>query len=244
MSIITKTWTEDKIRAIIRKLDEKTGLNGAALPIAFNCYGESLGYYRYVEPKAFGFNRKFFNGYFTSEAEVIDVIRHEYAHYYVDAAHLERYIGHSRRETSHGADWRWACKMVGADPSRCHDAAAFIDRDWTVEEATAAYNADDVVNFDILSYLNRWHQIPADAETASKRLTHIKERIPDSYYEAGDEVLHPKRGFGTVVDAIPHDYWTQRLYIRFEDRSDGVFDAKDIFKIVDGVAIPYGTVRR
>ena len=29
-----------------------------------------------------------------------------------------------------------------------------------------------------------------------------------------------------------------------EDRSDGVFDAKDICKIVDGVAIPYKTKRR
>ena len=106
MSTITKTWTEDKIRSIIRKLDEKTGLNGAALPIAFNSYGWFLGHYRYVEPKAFGFNRKFFNDSTTGEAEVIDVIRHEYAHYYVDVAHLERYIGHSRRETSHGDDWK------------------------------------------------------------------------------------------------------------------------------------------
>lgn len=34
MSTITKTWSEDKIRSIICKLDEKTGLNGAALAIA------------------------------------------------------------------------------------------------------------------------------------------------------------------------------------------------------------------
>lgn len=46
MSTITKTWNEDKIRSIIRKLDEKTGLNGAALPIAFNSYGWFLGHYR------------------------------------------------------------------------------------------------------------------------------------------------------------------------------------------------------
>ena len=59
MSTITKTWSEDKIRSIIRKLDEKTGLNGAALPIAFNGYGWFLGHCRYVKPKAFGFNRKF-----------------------------------------------------------------------------------------------------------------------------------------------------------------------------------------
>lgn len=69
MSTITKTWTEDKIRSIIRKLDEKTGLNGTALPIAFNSYGWFLGHYRYVEPKAFGFNRKFFNDSTTGEAD-------------------------------------------------------------------------------------------------------------------------------------------------------------------------------
>lgn len=38
MSTITKNWTEDKIRTIIRKLNEKTELNGAVLPIAFNSY--------------------------------------------------------------------------------------------------------------------------------------------------------------------------------------------------------------
>lgn len=152
MSTITKTWTEDKIRSIIRKLDEKTGLNGTALPIAFNSYGWFLGHYRHVEPKAFGFNRKFFNDSTTGEAEVIDVIRHEYAHYYVDVAHLERYIGHSRRETSHGDDWKWACKMVGADPTRCHNNSDSISKKWSLTDAIAAYNADDVVEFDVLAY--------------------------------------------------------------------------------------------
>lgn len=168
MSTITKTWTEDKIRSIIRKLDEKTGLNGTALPIAFNSYGWFLGHYRYVEPKAFGFNRKFFNDSTTGEAEVIDVIRHEYAHYYVDVAHLERYIGHSRRETSHGDDWKWACKMVGADPTRCHNNSDSISKKWSLTDAIAAYNADDVVEFDVLAYLNKWHQAPVDSETASR----------------------------------------------------------------------------
>lgn len=47
--------------------------------------------------------------------------------------------------------------MVGADPTRWHNAAIFNDKNWTVEEAMAAYNADDVAKFDILSYLDRWH---------------------------------------------------------------------------------------
>ena len=244
MSTITKAWTEDKIRSIIRKLDEKTGLNGAALPIAFNSYGWVLGHYRYVEPKAFGFNRKFFNNPSTGEAEVINVIRHEYAHYYVDVAHLEKYIGHSRCETSHGDDWKWACKMVGADPTRCHSNSDSIAKKWTLTDAIAAYNADDVAKFDVLAYLNKWHQAPVNSETATKTLARIKERTPYADYEIGDEILHPKRGFGTVEDAIPHDYWTQKIYVRFEDRSYGVFGAKDICKIVDGIAIPYKAKRR
>lgn len=241
MSTIAKTWTENKIRSIIRKLDEKTGLNGAALPIKLASHGNALGYYQYAGEKKFGFKPKFINDSETKEAEVIDVIRHEYAHYYVDVTHLERYIGHSRRETSHGDDWKWACKMVGADPTRCHNTATFSDKNWTADEAVAAYNANDVNAFDIFSYLKRWHRVPMDADTASKILVRIKERNPDAYYEIGDGVLHPKRGFGTVEDAIPHDYWTQKIYVRFEDKSDGVFDAKDICKIVDGVVIPYKT---
>lgn len=244
MSTLTKTWTVDKIRAIIRKLDEKTGLNGASLSITISGSGRRLGYYQYAVPKSFGFNRKFFNDPLTKESEVIDVIRHEYAHFYDDAANLADYIGHSRRKTSHGDDWKWACKMVGADPTCCHNAAILNDKNWTVEEAMAAYNADDVAKFDILSYLDRWHRVPVDAEIASKTLMRIKERTPNAYYEVGDEILHPKRGFGIVHDTIPHDYWTQKIYVRFEDQSDGVFDAKDLCKIVNGVAIPYHTKRR
>lgn len=239
MSTITKTWTEEKIRSIIRKLDEKTGLNGAALPIAFNSYGWFLGHYRYVEPKAFGFNRKFFNDPFTKEAEVIDVIRHEYAHYYVDAANLEYHIGHSCRETSHGTDWKWACKMVGADPMRCHDVSVFTDKDWSPSDAIAAYNADDVVKFDVLTFLHRWNRLPFDLDSVFKRLVRIKEHNPNGYYEIGDKILHPQRGSGIVEDTIPYDCWTQKIYVRFDDQSDGVFDAEDICKIVDGIVIPY-----
>ena len=101
-----------------------------------------------------------------------------------------------------------------------------------------------MAEFDVLAYLNKWHQAPVDSEIASKALARIKERNPYAYCEIGDEILHPKRGFGIVEDAIPHDYWMQKIYVRFEDKSDGVFDAKDICKIVDGVAIPYKTKRR
>lgn len=234
MSTFTKNWSVEKIRAIIRKLDEKTGLNGAELPIDFSSYGWFLGHYRYVEPKAFGFNRKFFNDPYTKEAEVLDVIRHEYAHYYDDVANLAKYIGHSRRETSHGDDWKWACKMVGADPTRCHNADIFSSKNWTAKEALAAYNAEDIEKFDILAFLAKWDQVPVDAETAEKLLNRIKERNPNAFYEIGDEVLHPRIGFGIVQDAIPHDRWTQKIHVHFENNTDGVFTAKELCKVING----------
>lgn len=244
MSTITKNWSIDKIRYIISKLDEKTGLNGASLPIAFNSSGWFLGHYRYVEPKAFGFNRKFFNDPNTKESEVIDIIRHEYAHYYVDVANLEFYVGHSRREISHGSDWKWACAMVGAEPTRCHNVAAFIDKDWSFSDAISAYNAEDVTAFDIRSFIERWDQVPLDSETAIKTLECIKKYNPNTYYETGDEILHPKKGFGTVVDAIAHNHRTQKIYVRFENGEENTFFAQDIAKIVNGIAKPYTTKRR
>lgn len=73
---------------------------------------------------------------------------------------------------------------------------------------------------------------------------HIKERNPGAYYAVGNEVFHPKRGFGGVCDTIPHENWSQKIYVRFEDQTDGVFDGKDLCKIVDGVVIPYQTKKR
>lgn len=240
MSTITKLWTENQVRAIIRKLDEKTGLNGAALPIKFTCRGNILGCY-HSGKKYFRFHLQFMNEPSTKESEVIDLIRHEYAHYYVDKTNLGRYVKHSLRETVHGDDWKWACKMVGADPTRLHKAIRFKDKNWTTEEAVAAHNANDLNEFDVVSFLDKWNLIPIDESIAIKALARIKERDPDTYYEVGNKVLHPHRGFGIVEDTIPFSYWTQKILVRFEDQTEGVFESKDLCKIVDGVAIPFQT---
>ena len=81
---------------------------------------------------------------------------------------------------SHGDDWKWACKMVGADPTRCHNNSNSIGKRWSITEAIAAYSADDVAEFDVLAYLDKWHQVPIDFETASKALARIKESNPDA----------------------------------------------------------------
>lgn len=167
------------------------------------------------------------------------MIRHEYAHYYVDVANLKKYIGHSKRETSHGTDWKWACKMVGAEPTRSHNAALFSNTRWSVADAKDAYNANDVAAFDILPFLDKWDQVPFDAETASKMSARIKDRDPEGYYEVGNEVLHPLKGFGIVIETMPCNYWMQKVCVQFEDRTECVFTTEEICKIVDGRVVSY-----
>ena len=75
----------------------------------------------------------------------------------------------------------------------------------------------------------------------AKMSARLKARNPNAFYDIGDEVLHPKKGFGFVQEAIPNDYWTQDLYIQFEDRTEGVFNSKDVCNIVAGKAVLYHT---
>ncbi len=238
MSSITAEWDENKIRRIIASLDKKTGLHAADIPIVLANHAGALGCYQFKDGEKFWFKPAFLNNDDTPEAAIVDLIRHEVAHYYVRVARLDKYIGHSKRETSHGKDWRWACKMVGAIPSRCYDPADFKDVKWTLEEAEAAYNADDVIEFDILAFINKWNQVPTlDKVYAAKMLRGIKERNPNAYYEIGDQVFHPQRGKGIVLETIPCNYWTQKMYVQFEDHTDGVFTAKAICKVVNGVVL-------
>lgn len=243
MSTITKEWDENKIRWIIDNIDKKTGLHGAEIRIVLANHAGALGCYQFVGEEVFWFKPSFINNDDTPEAAVIDLIRHEYAHYYVHAANLKRFIGHSKRETSHGKDWRWACKMVGAIPTRCYDPADFKDISWSLDDAEAAYRATDIHPFDILAFVNKWHQAPIlDEEFAVKMLKRLKDNHPESFYEVGDKVFHPQRGNGIVVETIPCNYWTQKMHVQFEDSSSGVFTAKGISKIVNGVAIPFSKI--
>ena len=114
MSSITKNWTEEDFRKELRKIDHhvmKTkgiALAGAELDIEFSKRARhTLGQY-YPVIKKFRFSLPFFNSD-VPEACAIDVIRHEYAHYYNDVV-----FGISR---GHGAQFKATCRIVGANPS-------------------------------------------------------------------------------------------------------------------------------
>ena len=239
MSTITRIWDENIIRKAIENLDRKTGLRGASIRIDIGGKGQTLGCYRRGDERMFKFKISFFNDNNTEEAEVIDIIRHEYAHYYVDEAKLDKYIGHSRRESSHGRDWKWACKMVGAIPRRCHDSTDFKNVIWTEERARAAYNADDIVECDILSFVNKWKQVPVDKEEGERMLALIQMNHPNSFFEVGDKVFHLKYGYGTVVETVPFKYWSQKVRVRFFWATDSVYTARDISKVIDGEVFPF-----
>lgn len=110
----TVGWDEAAIRKEIRRLDKKTGLNGAALPIIFTNAWTQLGSFWRDDmgnAKEFRFSKRYFHDPNFTVKEALDVIRHEYAHY----MNLEIY-----GNRGHGGTWKLCCKKVGANPFRLY----------------------------------------------------------------------------------------------------------------------------
>ena len=114
---MTGEWSVEKIRAVMVHLDRKTGLHGAELPIEMGKAVSYLGRYYCGERKSFYFSTHHLNDPAFRESEAIELIRHEYAHYYVDAAGLRPFFQDGRAH-HHGPSWQYACKMVGASGRR------------------------------------------------------------------------------------------------------------------------------
>lgn len=176
VSVLAESWTKEVFLEMIRNLDKRTGGDGASLDIILFNGGKRLGYYRYGKQNAFGFNQSFFNNPSVNVAGKIDVIRHEYAHYYDHVTKLDRYVVRSQREKAHGAEWKFACYMLNANPRRCHNEALFKDVRWSEEEIIERYRAEDVKKLDIRGYLSRWNQVPLDEKKASNIVACIKKK--------------------------------------------------------------------
>ena len=74
-------WNEAAIRKEFARLDAKTGLKGATLPISFSNAKCTLGSYSSAGGGAFRFSRHYFDDPLWPIEEALDTIRHEYAHY-------------------------------------------------------------------------------------------------------------------------------------------------------------------
>jgi len=103
---------EKMIREELKRMDGITGLHGAELPIRFGNARSRLGYFSCEDAGSlfFGFSNYYFMDPMLPVEEKLDVIRHEYAHYY-------DYMLHG--SSSHGPLWKKCCREVGALPIRC-----------------------------------------------------------------------------------------------------------------------------
>lgn len=111
-------WPKDAIRREIRRLDQQTGLKGADITVRLYEEPEPLGCFTFIDPvrMTFGFSSTRFEDPRFTQAEALDVIRHEYAHF------MEyRLFGES---TDHGPNWKACCKQIGARPS------TYYTEDW------------------------------------------------------------------------------------------------------------------
>lgn len=140
MSSITKNWTEEAFREELRRIDrhvkETKGIElaGAELPITFSKKARcNLGMY-YPMQRKFRFSLLFFNSD-VPEACAIDVIHHEYAHYYADVV-----LGY---RGGHGAPFKAACQAVGANP-RTYYSREFENAAREQEQRTAQIYASSV----------------------------------------------------------------------------------------------------
>lgn len=113
MSSVTKKWTEEDFRRELRRLDrhvrdtQGVDLVGGELEIAFSQSRYTLGMY-HSRQKKFTFSLAFFNSDVPEQC-ALDVIRHEYAHYY---NHAVFGVNHG-----HGIEFKSACIIVGAFPN-------------------------------------------------------------------------------------------------------------------------------
>ena len=107
-------WTKEAIRREIKRLDGITGLKGADVTVRLYDEPEPLGCFTFKDPArmTFGFSSTRFEEPGFTDAEALDIIRHEYAHF------MEyRLFGES---TDHGPNWKKCCIRIGARPDRLY----------------------------------------------------------------------------------------------------------------------------
>ena len=206
MSALTGEWSVEKIRAVMVHLDRKTGLHGAELPIEMGKAVSYLGRYYCGERKSFYFSTHHLNDPAFRESEAIELIRHEYAHYYVDAAGLRPFFQDGRAH-HHGPSWQYACKMVGASGRRVFGQDLLPEL--TAAELVRRFRAEDVRAFDMCGYIRMWNRLPSEPQQSARRrakqsprpgvLSRRRGALPAARLRPG-----ARDGAGTLGAAVVH----------------------------------------
>ncbi len=235
MSELYGKWSVEDIREVIRGLDEKTGMNGASVSIYLRSFlgnGATLGVYYPSENnygRFFAFSLKYFDNRSFNDLAAIDVIRHEYCHYLVDALGLKRLF---KDENSHGIAWETVCGLLNTDQYGTY-------RPWYFPQATDdsfmnAYLSEDIGPVDIHEQLDRWGlRLPS-----LKRRRYLEKALVRKYtklrvFSAGDSIFHDRFGFGKVLDTFPAVN-KQFLYVQFERGEARIVQNRKVYKVVNG----------
>lgn len=236
MSILREKWMIEDIKNIICHLDMKTGMNGVDIPVYFEKSmgnnGETLGSYRGGYFRSFSFSREYFDDPLFLDRAAIDVVRHEYCHYLVEALGLHELY---EDDDPHGLAWKSACAFLNTDDTGTYCRYHFSRI--TKERMNALEVAADISKVDILELLERWglDVLPSwQREALTQKL--VKKYGKTRVFKIGDEVTHSKRGHGIVLDVRPEEN-KQRVYVHFDNGEKLIVQNRQLFKIVNGKII-------
>ena len=235
MSKLYGKWCVEDIRDVIRSLDERTGMNGASISIHLSKSlgdGSTLGTYRPSKDncwRAFSFSLKYFNDSNFNDLAAIDVIRHEYCHYLVDALGLKELFND---ENDHGIAWKTACGLLNTDQHGTYRAWFFPKA--TDDSFMNAYMSEDIQPVDILEQVERWGlTLPSLNRRRYLEKALIKKYTKLRVFSAEDYVFHDKFGYGKVLDTLPAVN-KQFLYVQFEQGKARIVQNRKVYKVVNG----------
>ena len=160
-------WPRERIRQEIRQLDHRTGLNGQRLRIDFSNDEKTIGSFTSTQSKIplyFTFSTRYFEDPSFTDAEVIDVIRHEFAHYMKCVRHPDA------EEDSHGPLWQQCCREIGAIPQARHSCTSQYQAE-RIQQRMLLSDADEILQTGltirhplygdcIISHISRYREMP------------------------------------------------------------------------------------
>lgn len=233
MSAIHGKWTSEDIRMVIYALDEKTGMDGADLPICIynGTDVKALASYTPMQKgnplfRSFRFSAKYFDNDSFKDSAAIDVIRHEYCHYLVDVLDLKSVFN---EDNSHGKAWKTMCHLINVDPRSTYNEWWF--RRISSEELERLVLAEDIQTVNIMEQIERWGtDLPSKKRRLSLEKKLIKKYTKKRVFRVGDRLSHEKFGRGVVLDTMPTEN-KQLLFVEFDSSEKRIIQNRRVTKL-------------
>ena len=236
MSTLYGNWTVEDIRGVLRTLDAKTGMDSASLCInlckSLGNDGLILGYYHPSDNnrnRQFSFSLQYFNNERFPDLAAVDVIRHEFCHFIVDALNLHTVFND---KDNHGIAWKTVCGLLNTDQRGTYRLSRFGQA--SESSLMNALLSEDIQPIDILEQINRWGcHLPSLTERRYLEKKLIKKYTKLRVFSTNDRIMHSKFGQGTVLDTLPFSN-KQLLYVSFDLGDSRIVQNRHVYKLVNG----------